>query len=460
MSNSGAVLRIMPSVFLKTYGCQMNERDTEQVARDLLDRGYDRAETEQDADVILLNTCSVRDLAEQKALRKMSNLKALRKKNPALVLGFLGCMAQRKGGSLEKEMKGLDLVVGTQKFHRVADLVGEARKARLGGRPQFFAEVGDEEGSEKTIRDHILVPKQVTAFVSVMQGCDMHCSFCIVPTTRGKERSRPISQIVSEVRGLVENGIREVTLLGQIVNMYGRRQIPSIGGKSAFVQLLEELQAVDGLERIRFTSPHPRGMKDDLIGCYGRLSKLCEHLHLPVQSGSDRLLKEMGRGYTVEQYQKIVEKVRRACPGIGLTTDVIVGYPGETEEEFQSTYKLMEEVEFDNGFIFRYSPREGTRAAKGGANEVPEATKERWNQSLLDLLDRQVAVSSPRRIGALTEILVEGLSKTNENRLTGRSRQNRPVVFDGGARHLGQLLVVRIVESTGFTDYADPAILD
>lgn len=450
----------MPSVFLKTYGCQMNERDTEQVARDLLQRGYERAETEQEADVILLNTCSVRDLAEQKALRKMSNLKVLRKKNPGLVLGFLGCMAQRKGGSLEREMKGLDLVVGTQKFHRVADLVGEAREARLGGRPRFFAEVGEEEGSEKTIRDHILAPKQVTAFVSVMQGCDMHCSFCIVPTTRGKERSRPISEIVSEVRGLVEKGVREVTLLGQIVNMYGRRQIPTVRGKTAFVQLLEELQAVDGLDRIRFTSPHPRGMKDDLIGCYGRLSKLCEHLHLPVQSGSDRLLKEMGRGYTVEQYRKIVEKVRQACPGIGLTTDVIVGYPGETEEEFQSTYKLMEEVEFDNGFIFRYSPREGTRAAKSGGNEVPETTKERWNRSLLDLLDRQVAVSSPRRIGALTEILVEGRSKTNESRLTGRSRQNRPVVFDGGARHLGQLLMVRIVESTGFTDYADPAILE
>jgi len=330
----------------------------------------------------------------------------------------------------------------------------------LGGRPRFFAEVDEEEGSEKTIRDHILAPKQVTAFVSVMQGCDMHCSFCIVPTTRGKERSRPISEIVSEVRGLVEMGVREVTLLGQIVNMYGRRQIPNVRGKTAFVQLLEELQAVDGLERIRFTSPHPRGMKDDLIGCYGRLSKLCEHLHLPVQSGSDRLLKEMGRGYTVEQYRKIVEKVRQACPGIGLTTDVIVGYPGETEEEFQSTYKLMEEVEFDNGFIFRYSPREGTRAAKSGGNEVPEATKESWNRSLLDLLDRQVAVSSPRRIGALTEILVEGRSKTNESRLTGRSRQNRPVVFDGGARHLGQLLMVRIVESTGFTDYADPAILE
>ncbi len=450
----------MPSVFFKTYGCQMNERDTEQVARDLLDRGYVRASSEREADVILLNTCSVRDLAEQKALRKMSNLKALRKKNPSVVLGFLGCMAQRRGKALEQEMKGLDLVVGTQKFHRVADLVGEARAARLGGRPQFLAEVGEEAGSEKTIRDHVLSPKQVTAFVSVMQGCDMHCSFCIVPTTRGKERSRPITEIVTEVRGLVGKGIREVTLLGQIVNMYGRREIPSVRGKSAFVQLLEQLQEVDGLERIRFTSPHPRGMKEDLIGCYGRLSKLCEHLHLPVQSGSDRLLKEMGRGYTVEQYKKIIQKVRQACPGVGLTTDVIVGYPGETEEEFQQTYRLMEEVEFDNGFIFRYSPRDGTRAAKSQEPEVAESMKEEWNKALLDLLDRQVAVSAPRRVGTLTEILVEGPSKTKESRLTGRSRQNRPVVFDGSARHLGQLLQVRITESTGFTDYADPAILE
>jgi len=450
----------MPSVFFKTYGCQMNERDTEQVARDLMDRGYVRASSEREADVILLNTCSVRDLAEQKALRKMSNLRALRKRNPSVVLGFLGCMAQRRGKALEQEMKGLDLVVGTQKFHRVADLVGQAREARLGGRPQFLAEVGEEAGSEKTIRDHVLSPKQVTAFVSVMQGCDMHCSFCIVPTTRGKERSRPMAEIVTEVRGLVEKGIREVTLLGQIVNMYGRREIPSVRGKSAFVQLLEQLQEVDGLERIRFTSPHPRGMKEDLIGCYGRLSKLCEHLHLPVQSGSDRLLKEMGRGYTVEQYKKIIQKVRQACPGVGLTTDVIVGYPGETEEEFQQTYRLMEEVEFDNGFIFRYSPRDGTRAAKSQKPEVAESVKEEWNKALLDLLDRQVAVSAPRRVGTLTEILVEGPSKTKESRLTGRSRQNRPVVFDGSARHLGQLLQVRITESTGFTDYADPAILE
>ena len=451
---------LMPSVFLKTYGCQMNERDSEQVARSLLDRGYQRASSEKEADVILLNTCSVRDLAEQKALRKMMNLRALRKKNPEVVLGFLGCMAQRKGESLEKEMKGLDLVVGTQKFHRVADLVDQARVARREGKPRFLADVGEEEGSERTIRDHTLTPKQVTAFVSVMQGCDMHCSFCIVPTTRGKERSRPILEIVEEVTSLVSQGVKEVTLLGQIVNMYGRREIATVSGKTPFVQLLEELEKVQGLERLRFTSPHPRGMKPDLIGSYGRLKKLCEHLHLPVQSGSDRMLKVMGRGYTADQYRRIIEQVRERTPGLGLTTDVIVGYPGETEEDYQATYKLLEEVEFDNAFIFRYSPREGTRAAKEKANEVPEKVKEERNQDLLRLLTRQAKARAKGRIGSLVEILVEGPSKTNPDRLTGRTRQNWPVVFEGGSRHQAQLLTVRITESTGFTDYADPSILD
>ena len=449
----------MPSVYLKTYGCQMNERDSEQVLRQLQDRGYRTAASEKEADVILLNTCSVRDLAEQKALRKMGNLRALRKKNPGVVLGFLGCMAQRRGQSLEKEIAGLDLVVGTQKFHRVPELVEEARQARLGGRPGFFADVAEEEGSESTIREHVLTPRQVTAFVSVMQGCDMHCSFCIVPTTRGQERSRPIAEIVDEVRGLVGQGIREVTLLGQIVNLYGRR-MSMREGKSAFVQLLEELNQVEGLDRIRFTSPHPRGMKPDLIGCYGRLEKLCEHLHLPVQSGSDRILKRMGRGYTADQYRRIVDQVRQTCPEVGLTTDVIVGYPGETEADFESTRKLMEEVDFDNGFIFRYSPREGTRATRETGTPVPEKVKEERNQELLALLTRRAEAKAQGRLGSLVEILVEGPSKTKKSRLTGRSRQNRPVVFEGGERHWGQLLTVRITESTGFTDYADPSILD
>lgn len=449
----------MPTVYLKTYGCQMNERDSEQVLRQLQDRGYRPAVSEKEADVVLLNTCSVRDLAEQKALRKMANLRALRKKNPGVVLGFLGCMAQRRGGSLEKEMGGVDLVIGTQKFHRVPELVEGAREARLAGRPRFLADVGEEEGSESTIRDHHLAPRQVTAFVSVMQGCDMHCSFCIVPTTRGKERSRPIAEIVKEVRELVAQGVREVTLLGQIVNLYGRRMAVH-EGKSAFVRLLEELNQLEGLDRIRFTSPHPRGMKPDLIECYGRLPKLCEHLHLPMQSGSDRILRRMGRGYSADQYRRILEQLRHVCPEVGLTTDVIVGYPGETDADFEATRSLMEEVNFDNGFIFRYSPREGTRATQEKGEEVPEIVKEERNQELLRLLTRQAEEKARDRVGNLVEILVEGPSKTKESRLTGRSRQNRPVIFAGGDRHLGQLLTVRITESTGFTDYADPSILD
>jgi tRNA-2-methylthio-N6-dimethylallyladenosine synthase len=436
----------------------MNERDSEQVLRQLQDGGYQAVASEKEADVILLNTCSVRDLAEQKALRKMANLRTLRKKNPGVVLGLLGCMAQRRGNALEKDLTGLDLVVGTQKFHRVPEMVEEARRARAEGKPRFLVEVEEEEGSESTIRDHVVAPRQVTAFVSVMQGCDMHCSFCIVPTTRGKERSRPIAEIVEEVRRLVGQGIREVTLLGQIVNLYGRR-MPVREGKTAFVQLLEELESVPGLERVRFTSPHPRGMKLDLIESYGRLKRLCEHLHLPVQSGSDRILKQMGRGYTAGHYRGIVERVRRACPEIGLTTDVIVGYPGETEADFEATRKLMEEVDFDNGFIFRYSHREGTRATRGEGQPVPEEVKEERNQELLRLLTRRAKEKAKTRIGQLVEILVEGPSKTNESRLTGRTRQNRPVIFEGGDRHVGQLLKVRVTESTGFTDYADPSIL-
>jgi tRNA-2-methylthio-N6-dimethylallyladenosine synthase len=319
--------------------------------------------------------------------------------------------------------------------------------------------VAEEEGSESAIRDHVVAPRQVTAFVSVMQGCDMHCSFCIVPTTRGKERSRPIAEIVEEVRGLVGQGIREVTLLGQIVNLYGRRMAMR-EGKSAFVQLLEELNRVEGLERIRFTSPHPRGMRPDLIGAYGRLEKLCEHLHLPVQSGSDHILKRMGRGYTADQYRKTVEQLRQVCPEIGLTTDVIVGYPGESEADFEATRRLMEEVDFDNGFIFRYSPREGTRATEETGAPVAEKVKEERNQELLALLGRRAKAKAGERIGRRVEILVEGPSRTKESRLTGRSRQNRPVVFEGSERHVGQLLEVKITESTGFTDYADPAILE
>ncbi len=297
----------MPKFFIKTYGCQMNERDSEQVAHSLLERGYEAVANESEADVVLLNTCSVRDMADQKALGKMGMMGQLAKRRPEVVFGFLGCMAQARGDALFSGLPHLDLVVGTQKFHRVADYVEELlekKRARRMDDPRFsISDTAEEAGSQETIREQQLAPRQATAFVSIMQGCNMHCTFCIVPRTRGAERSRTIDEIVREVRELVARGVKEVTLLGQIVNLYGRHEFPTVDGKSPFVQLLEAVHAVDGLERLRFTSPHPIGFRDDLLHALAELPKLAEHVHLPLQSGSDRILKAMHRPYTAEKYR-------------------------------------------------------------------------------------------------------------------------------------------------------------
>ena len=387
----------MPKFFIKTYGCQMNERDSEQVAHSLVARGYERVAHEVEADVVLLNTCSVRDMADQKALGKMGMLGRMAKERPHVVFGFLGCMAQARGESLLKNLPHVDLVVGTQKFHRVADYVDElvAKKAAAAGRGSTtrgyssmddlrfsIVDVGEEAGSQSTIRDQQLVPRQATAFVSIMQGCNMHCTFCIVPQTRGAERSRSIDEIVREVRDLVARGVKEVTLLGQIVNLYGRHEFPKRDGKSPFVQLLEAVHEVDGLQRLRFTSPHPIGFRDDLIDAFERMPKLVEHVHLPLQSGSNRILRAMHRAYTAEKYVDLVRCIRQARDGIAITTDVIVGFPGETEIDYKQTRDLVEEIQFDNAFVFRYSPRRDTPAAEM-PDQIDERVKEERNQDLL-----------------------------------------------------------------------------
>src|SRR5207245_1663288 len=334
----------------------MNERDSEQVAHSLIARGYEHVSCETDADVVLLNTCSVRDMAEQKALGKMGMLGRMAKSRPETVFGFLGCMAQSRGASLLKEVPHLDLVVGTQKFHRVADYVDEAWRRKLHRHfddARFtIVDVADEPESQNAIRDHLPALQEVSSFVSIMQGCNMRCTFCIVPFTRGAERSRPATEIVAEVQHLVERGVREVTLLGQIVNLYGRHEFPKIDGKSPFVQLLEAVHQVEGLERLRFTSPHPVGFREDLIGAYRGLPKLVDHLHLPVQSGSNRILKAMNRTYTAEKYVDLVRRVREARPGISITTDIIVGFPDETEDDYRQTRDLVQQIQYDNAFVF------------------------------------------------------------------------------------------------------------
>jgi tRNA-2-methylthio-N6-dimethylallyladenosine synthase len=449
----------MPSVYLKTYGCQMNERDSEAVAAQLVAKGYSLAPSEAIADIILLNTCSVRDFAEQKAINKMANLAAeTRRSRPGTILGFLGCMAQSRGQSLVDRLPDVDLVVGTQKLHHIADYLDDL----LAGRRAQIVDTAAEPGSQSAIREHLAgTPgrKAVTAFVSIMQGCNQHCTFCIVPFTRGEERSRGIPEIVAECRELAAQGVREVTLLGQIVTSFGRREIPLREGKSAFVQLLEAVHEIEGIERLRFTSPHPKGYGDDLVEAYARLPKLVENAHLPVQSGSDRILKLMHRGYTRDRYLELIAKLRRAQPGIGLCTDLIVGFPGETEADFEETLSLVREVRFDQAYLFKYSPRKDTPAA-ALPDQVPEAVREDRHQRLLETLNAVARTHYSAVVGRTVQILVEGPSKKNPARYTGRTRCNKIVVFDGSERHRGQLLDVRITRASNFTLYGDPAIVN
>ncbi|MBJ7327616.1 MAG: tRNA (N6-isopentenyl adenosine(37)-C2)-methylthiotransferase MiaB, partial [Chthoniobacterales bacterium] len=401
-------------------------------------------------------TCSVRDMAEQKALGKMGILGRLQKKRPHTVYGFLGCMAQSRGAALLSEVPHLDLVVGTQKFHKVADHVEAILRRKMAHDTAMddlrfsIVDTEEEAGSQETIRDHASVPP--SAFVSIMQGCNMRCTFCIVPDTRGAERSRRIGSIVGEVRDLVARGCQEVTLLGQIVNLYGRHEFPKIEDRSPFVQLLEAVHEVDGLERLRFTSPHPIGFREDLVDCFGRLPKLAEHVHLPLQSGSDRLLKAMHRGYTAEKFRALVGKLRSNCPGIAITTDIIVGFPGETEEDYAATRALVDEIGFDNAFVFRYSPRKDTPAATMEC-QLSEEVKEERNQDLLSVVNRHAQQKLQDLVGRTVEILCTGPSRHNDTRLTGRTRGNKIVVFEGPAEMAGTLIDIEVAESAGFTLY-------
>jgi tRNA-2-methylthio-N6-dimethylallyladenosine synthase len=448
----------MNRVHIKTYGCQMNERDSEAVAALLRARGYRMVADENDCDVLLLNTCSVRDAAEQKAIGKAAHVSNQRKKNPDFILGILGCMAQNRGASLLDQLPDVDLIVGTQKFHQVPDYLDNLRAAQAAGVPvgATIVDTAEEAGSQNTIRDHVLEEKQVSAFVSIQQGCNMDCSFCIVPKTRGDERSRPMDDIVRECEQLAQRGVREITLLGQIVTSYGRRDYTHTGGVTPFVQLLERVNAIPGIRRIRFTSPHPRGFKEDLIAAYGRLEKLCEYVHLPLQSGSDRILKAMNRPYTRERYRQIVDDLRAVRPDMYFSTDVIVGFPGETDEDFAQTRALFEACNYDMAYVFKYSIRTGTPAETMG-DQVPDAVKEERNQALLRIL----AANSDRRnallVGTTQEVLVEGPDK--KGRLyTGRTRGNRVVHFAATERLVGELVPVKIARSSTAVLYGELAL--
>lgn len=427
----------------------MNERDSQAVAALLRNKGYSIVEEEATADVILLNTCSVREQAEQKAIGKAGYITAKKRKKPNLILGIMGCMAQNKGDSLVDTLPDLDLVIGTQKFHRVPDHLDHmiASMNGLGPKPETIIDIEEEVGSQNTIKSHMDDGQKVSAFVSIMQGCNMKCSYCIVPKTRGAERARPMNEIVDEIQGLADKGTKEVTLLGQIVNQYAVREFPFVDKKSPFVQLLEKVNAIEGIERIRFTSPHPVGFKDDLIECYQRLPKLCEYLHFPMQSGSNEILKAMRRPYSIEKFRQIIEKLREIRPDIYISTDIIVGFPGETDEDFEATRSAFEAIGFDMAYIFKYSVRPGTTAEPAG-DPISKETKEARNQILLDILSHSSLARNQSLVGTTQEVLLEGKAKRGENMFIGRTRGYRKVIVSASERLIGELVDVHITDAT------------
>jgi tRNA-2-methylthio-N6-dimethylallyladenosine synthase len=450
----------MNRVHIKTYGCQMNERDSEAVAAMLRGRGYRIVPSEEECDILLLNTCSVRDAAEQKAIGKAGYLSVRKRRQPDFVLGILGCMAQNRGASLLEQLPDVDLIIGTQKFHQVPGYLDNLRAARSAGLPvgETIVDIAEEAGSQNAIKDHLVpedstAPRQVSAFVSIQQGCNMDCAFCIVPKTRGDERSRPMDDIVRECADLAARGVREITLLGQIVTSYGRRDYAHTGGITPFVQLLERVHAIEGIARIRFTSPHPRGFKDDLVQAYARLPKLCGYVHLPMQSGSDRILRAMNRPYTRERYREIVASLRAVRSDMYFSTDVIVGFPGETEGDFAQTRELFADCNYDMAYIFKYSVRSGTPAADMG-DQVPDEVKEARNQELLEILRQNSLRRNAALLGTVEEVLVEGPDKTGKL-FTGRTAGNRVTIFAADPRLVGELVPLRIERASVSTLYGE-----
>ena len=438
-----------------TYGCQMNVRDSEAVEALLVAAGHEKAANESEAELVIVNSCTVRDMAERKAVGKCGNLIAAKEGRGKTVaphvkvVGLMGCAVKRMGADVFKSLPKLDFAVGPRRFGVIPRLVERC----LAGETRILELPDDDE--VPTGMDAHGGGNSFQSYVTVLLGCDNRCSYCIVPDVRGHEYSRPAREVVAEVRALAARGVKEVCLLGQSVLRYGVRSPawgpddpPSPGGYTeAFPRLLEALDAVDGLARIRFTSAHPKGCTDELVRAYAEFPKVCRHLHLPVQSGSDRVLKEMGRRYTRAEYLAAVAKLRAFDPEFAVTTDVIVGYPGETEADFEATRSLMDEAGFDNAFVFKYSPRPGTRSA-ALPDDVPTEEKERRDQVLL--ADQQVRgqARNDRLVGTVREVLAEGPSLRNAARWSGRDGGNRIVVFEPKKTlAVGQAVKVRITEA-------------
>ncbi len=425
----------MAKLHLITYGCQMNEYDSERVAGLLKAQRYELTDSEAEADLILLNTCAIREKCEDKVYSKLGELRRLKARKPGLVVGVMGCLAQLYRAEIQRRAPVVDLVFGSPAIARVGELVERVRRE---GRP--VVETGEAPLVKITARPD--GAPRLKAYVTVMEGCDKRCTFCVVPVTRGRQRSHPPAAVLDEVRGLAAEGCREVTLLGQTVEMYGRDLTPPVD----LADLLELVAQVEGIERIRFTTSNPFNFTSRLIQAIRDVPQVCEWVHLPLQSGSDRILARMNRGYTRERYLGLIEELRAAVPEVALSTDLIVGFPGETEADFEATLDMVERVGYDNVFAFRYSPRPGTPAASM-PDQVPREVKAQRNTRLLEVASRVAAARAARLAGRTVEVLVDGQSRKRPGELQGRTRCNRVVNFDGqGRAALGDVVQVRITE--------------
>lgn len=435
----------MKKLYIETYGCQMNVADSEVVASVMKMAGYELCENEAEADAIFMNTCSVRENAENKIYNRLDTLHAEQKKGRRVILGVLGCMAERVKDDLI-ENHHAQLVAGPDSYLNLPDMIAQAETGNKA--------IDIDLSKTETYRD--IVPQRISlakigGFVSIMRGCDNFCHYCIVPYTRGRERSRDVSSILKEVKDLQQQGYKEVTLLGQNVNSY---QIRSEGGLS-FPQLLRLVAAEVPQMRVRFTTSHPKDMSDETLKVIAEMPNVCKHIHLPVQSGSDKILKLMNRKYTVEWYMNRVQAIRKMIPDCGLSTDIFVGYHDETEEDHRLSLDLMRTVGYDSAFMFKYSERPGTYASKHLPDNVPEEVKIRRLNELIKLQTEMSAAANKRDEGSVFEVLVEGPSKRSREQLCGRTEQNKMVVFDKGKHHIGEFVKVRITGSTSATLFGE-----
>ncbi|MFY9138246.1 tRNA (N6-isopentenyl adenosine(37)-C2)-methylthiotransferase MiaB [Zwartia sp.] len=442
-------------VFIRTFGCQMNEYDSDKML-DVLgqERGVVVTQTPEDADVILFNTCSVREKAQEKVFSDLGRIKHLKALNPDLVIGVGGCVASQEGAAIVDRAPYVDVVFGPQTLHRLPELIARRRSE---GRSQVDISFPEIEKFDAMPPSRV---EGATAFVSIMEGCSKYCSFCVVPYTRGEEISRPFEDVLTEVADLADQGVKEVTLLGQNVNAYRGRMSAEEGAEIAdFATLLEYVHEIPGIERIRYTTSHPKEMTTRMTEVYARLPKLVSFLHLPVQAGSDRVLAGMKRGYTAIEFKSVVRKLRAARPGLTLSSDFIVGFPGETEEDFEKTMKLIEEVGFDTSFSFVYSRRPGTPAADL-SDDTPQTVKLQRLQRLQALINEQAHAIARSMVGSTQRILVEGTSTRDPNELSGRTENNRIVNFPGHPRLIGQMIDVVITDAMTNTFRGRVAIQD